>query len=162
MSTHLLKRSDAGTVTATTQHRPAFFDPGSLPWLPWVMPGTFFKLLNVNPMNGGFSMLLKVEPDNWAPVHGHLGSVEGWLLEGGFGYGKDDRGRPGHYVFESGGIRHEPDTDKDGMVMFAIAHGPLCGYNDDGSIAGIVDARAMYDLAVAGGAAGHLPKPLDW
>lgn len=161
MSTQQMKRSDASTVTATKPHRPAFFDPGKLPWLPWVMEGTWFKLLNVNPVSGGFTMLLKVEADNHAPVHGHLGAVEGWMIEGGFGYG-EDRGRAGHYVLESGGIRHEPDTDSDGMVMFAIAHGPLCGYNDDGSIAGVVDAKVMYELATAGGAVDHITKPLDW
>jgi hypothetical protein len=45
------------------------------------MPGTWFKLLGINPMTGGFSILLKVEPDNRAPVHSHLGAVEGIILK---------------------------------------------------------------------------------
>jgi len=125
------------------------------------MPGTWFKLLGVNPITGGFTMLLKVAPNNEAPVHGHLGAVEGYILEGGFSY-DDDHGLRDHYVFEGAGIRHIPNTHDDGMIMFAIAHGPLCGYNDDGSVAGIVDARFMYDLAAADNAAAHVEKPSHW
>lgn len=160
MST-VMRRSDNAVIKATATHKPAFFNPGKLPWKPWVMEGTWFKLLNVNPVNGGFSLLLKVDAGNKAPVHGHLGSVEGIILEGGFGYG-EDRGRLGDFVHEGAGIRHEPDTDQDGMVMFAVVHGPLCGYNDDGSIAGIVDAKAMYQLAKAHGVSDHIEKPAHW
>jgi 2,4'-dihydroxyacetophenone dioxygenase len=157
----VLKRSDTLTVAVTKPHKPAFFNPNQLPWQPWVMEGTWFKLLNVNPITGGFTMMLKVSPDNLAPVHGHLGSVEGILLEGGFGYG-EDRGRAGDYVHEGAGINHQPDTDSDGMVMFAVVNGPLAGFNDDGSVAGIVDAKAMYQLAKGYGVADHIEKPSHW
>lgn len=156
-----LTRNDNSIVTATATLKSAFFDVEALPWADWVMPGTWFKLLNVNPVSGGFTMLLKVEPNNAAPVHGHLGAVEGYILEGGFSYG-EDHGHTGNYVYEGAGIRHTPDTHAAGLVMFAVVHGPLCGYNADGSIAGVVDARVMYDLAVAAGAASHIDKPAHW
>lgn len=156
-----LSKEVNASITQSVLHRKAFFDVGSLPWLDWVMEETWFKLLNVNPINGGFTMLLKVGPNNTAPVHGHVGSVEGILLEGGFGYG-EDRGRAGWYVREPGGINHIPDTDSDGMVMFATVNGPLTGYNPDGSIAIIVDAKLMYEMAAAGSAADHIDKPIDW
>lgn len=157
----VLTHSDTIGIEQTKLHRPAFLNPDDLPWLDWVMEETWFKLLNINPYTGGFTMLLKVGPNNTAPVHGHIGSVEGILLSGGFGYG-EDRGRAGWYVREPGGINHIPDTDGDGMVMFATVNGPLTGYNPDGSIAAVVDAKFMYDMAVAGGAAGHIDKPMDW
>lgn len=159
--TSQLKRSATSIVKATATHRPAFFNPSSLPWTDWVMPGTWFKLLNVNAVTGGFTLLLKVEGDNLAPVHGHLGAVEGIMLEGGFGYGSD-RGRAGDYVYEGAGIRHEPDTDKDGFIMFAVVHGPLAGYHDDGAYAAVIDARLMYEMAVANNAAAHIEKPSHW
>lgn len=149
------------SVSPTHKDKPAFYNPSQLPWAPWVMPGTFFKLMNVNPVTGGFSMFLQVEASNEAPVHGHLGAVEGVILTGGFGYG-EDRGRAGDFVYENGGIRHEPTTDKDGMTMFAVVHAPLCGYNEDGSVAGIIDGRFMYELAVQHGVAGHIEKPSHW
>ncbi len=150
-----------GSVQDTAKIRPAFFDPGTLEWAPWVMEGTYFKLLNINPQSGGFTMMLKVDPDNQAPIHGHLGTVEGIIYKGGFGYG-DDRGRELHYVIEEGGIAHTPDTDDDGMEMFAVVYAPLVGYEEDGSIAGIIDAKMMYQLATEHGVAAHLEKPAHW
>ncbi len=148
-------------IAETPHVKPAFMDPATLPWTPWVMEGTDFKLLNIDPKTGGFTMMLRVEKDNLAPVHGHLGSVEGFITSGGFGYGSD-RGRTGHYVMEEGGINHIPDTDSDGMEMFAVAHAPLCGYNDDGTVAGIVDAKTMYVMARDANAAGHITPPAHW
>lgn len=156
-----LSKDVAASVTQSKLHRKAFYDLNQLPWLDWVMEETWFKLLNVNPITGGFTMMLKVGPNNTAPVHGHIGSVEGIVLEGGFGYG-EDRGRAGWYVREPGGINHIPDTDADGMVMFATVNGPLMGYHPDGSVAIVVDAKLMYELAAAGNAAEHIDKPVDW
>ena len=64
-------------------------------------------------------------------------------------------------MFESGGIRHAPATPNGG-VIFIIVYGSFLGYNDDGSVGGVVDAKFMWDLAEAGGAAGHLIKPPTW
>lgn len=157
----ILEKQDTPTVGETKRSTPAFYNLEGLPWNDWVMPGTWFKLLNVNPISGGFTMLLKVEPNNLAPVHGHVGSVEGIILQGGFGYG-DDRGRAGDYVREMGGINHIPNTDDDGMIMFAVVNGPLIGYHDDGSVAAVLDGKFMYELAASHGAVDHIEKPADW
>ena len=125
------------------------------------MPGTWFKLFGVNATTGGFTMMLKVEPNNVAPLHGHFGAVEGIILEGGYSY-DDDHGRAGDFVYEGAGIRHIPDTGDDGLIMFAVIHGPLGGFNDDGTVAGVIDARTMYDMAVASGAARHIERPSHW
>jgi len=155
-----LKRHETLSIGSTPTKRSPFFDPSTLPWSPWVMEGTEYKLLNLNPQTGGFTILLRVGPQNVAPLHGHIGSLEGWILEGSFEYGTD-QGKAGDYIYEAGGIRHEP-TSRQGVTIFAIAFGPVCGYEADGRIAGILDARAMYDLAVSHGAAGHLEKPSHW
>ncbi|NOZ64889.1 MAG: hypothetical protein GXP00_00040 [Alphaproteobacteria bacterium] len=143
------------SVKANTPHRPAFFDPGTLPWADWVMPGTYFKLLNINELTGGFTMLLKVDPDVTAPVHHHIGGIEAYVVEGEFGYGEDDRGGVGSYVLEAGGSIHEPSSPE-GVIMFAVVHGPLVGYNEDGSIAAVIDGRFMYDLAGQNNVADHI------
>jgi len=154
MAIEQLKKSEAMTVKAVNPEKSAFFDISTLDWLPWVMEGTWFKLLNVDTKTGGFSMLLKVDPDNDAPVHGHVGAVEGLILEGEFGY-DDDRGHAMHYVWEPAGALHQPDSPS-GFTMFAVMHGPLLGYNDDGSIAAVVDGKTMYQMALEGGGADHL------
>lgn len=154
MSLDQLKKSDNMTVEAVKPKKPVFFDTNSLEWLPWVIEGTWFKLLNVDMKTGGYTMLLKVDPDNDAPVHGHLGAVEGIILEGEFGY-DDDRGAGMAYVWESAGAVHQPDSPG-GFTMFAVLHSPLIGYNDDGSIAAAVDGKMMYMMAKQGGGADHL------
>ena len=156
-----LKQSTKSVVDITKTHKSAFLDSGLLPWTPWAIEGTEFKLLNINVLTGGFTMLLRVEPGNESPVHGHLGAVEGFILGGGFGY-DDDRGQEGSYVYETSGIRHAPDTDDKGMVMFAVVHGPLVGYEDDGRIAGILDGKAMHQMAADNGAADHIEIPPEW
>ncbi len=134
--------------------RPVFLDPGKLPWTPWVMDGTHFKLMNVDLKTGGFSLLLKVDPDNNAPVHQHLGAVEAFVLEGGFGY-EGDQGEAGCYLYEAAGSIHQP-TSPQGSVMFAVIYGPLVGFTEDGAIDGVVDAELMLNMARENGAADHL------
>lgn len=154
MANGQLKKSENMSVQAIKPRKSVFLDTKALKWLPWVMEGTWFKLLNVDMKTGGFSMMLKVDPDNEAPVHGHIGAVEGIILEGEFGY-DDDRGPALHYVWEPAGAIHQPDSP-DGFTMFAALHGPLVGYNDDGSVAAVIDGKLMYQMARDGGMADHL------
>jgi quercetin dioxygenase-like cupin family protein len=156
-----LKDSNPAGVRITPQLKSAFFKQDDLDWTPWVMEDTWFKLLAVNPVNGGFSMMLKVGPNNVAPIHGHIGLVEGYILEGGFAY-EDDWGHAGDYVCEPAGINHKPVTGPDGMMMFAVTHGPLTGYNEDGSVAMVLDGKLMYEMAFAAGVADHIEKPAHW
>ena len=141
-------------IKETIHKHSVFFDPETLPWTEWVMPGTYFKLLNVNEASGGFTMILKVDADNEAPIHHHIGAVEVYIIDGEFGYGKDGGGK-GHYSYEPGGSMHTP-TSPDGTIMFAIAYGPIVGYNEDGSLALVVDKDLMYQMASENNAAGHI------
>ena len=153
-------RSDTMTLKPLTPSRPAFFDATKLPWSDWVIDGTHFKLLNIDKKTGGFTMLLKVDAGNDSPVHGHIGAVEAYVYEGEFGY-DEDRGGVGSYVYEEAGAIHMPDSPF-GTTMFAVVHGPLVGYNDDGSVAAIVDGKFMYELAAQNGAAAHLGHLSDF
>lgn len=145
------------SLPEVTQHtRRAFFDPSDLPWTEWAMPGTYFKLLNLNDIQGSFSMLLKVDPGLDTPIHKHTAGVEAFVLEGEFGYGTD-RGGVGSYIFEAAGSIHAPDSPG-GTLMFAVVYGPILGYNEDGSIAGVIDNDLMYELACANGAAEHITR----
>ena len=156
-----LSTSDAHGVQKTQKGQKAFMAQNDLPWVPWVMEDTWFKLLSVNETTGGYTMMLKVSPNNVAPIHGHIGSIEGIILEGGFAY-DDDVGYAGDYVHEPSGINHKPNTGPDGLVMFAVVYGPLVGYNEDGSVAAILDGKMMYEMAENAGQAGHISKPSHW
>lgn len=141
-------------VTTNTPKHPVFYDIAAIPWTDWVIEGTHFKLLRVLEETGGFTMMLKVDAGCEAPIHGHIASSEVYVIEGEFGY-DDDRGAEGWYGYEPAGARHEP-TSPNGALMFAISYGPLVGYNADGSVAAVVDGRALYELAKANNAHGHL------
>lgn len=130
-----------------------------LPWTPWAMPGTHFKLLRIDDDNATIVLLLKVAPHTPAPEHHHLGSAETIILEGCFSY---DYGtiRTGDYVFEPGGCTHDPTTHEEGAVMFAIIKGGLQGVNERGEPHGpVLDANWHYDTACANGAADHISRP---
>ncbi|WP_420476332.1 2,4'-dihydroxyacetophenone dioxygenase family protein [Noviherbaspirillum sp. ST9] len=123
-----------------------FCNEKDVPWTPWVMPGTYFKLFCVNYQTGGFTTLLKIDPDFRAPVHRHLGAAEAYILEGGFYYDEDDQGMAGDYTYEAGGITHEPYSTH-GCVMFAIVHGPNVGLDDNGNPNFAIDATMMMQIA---------------
>ncbi|MBN7799069.1 cupin domain-containing protein [Parahaliea mediterranea] len=149
------KFSGNNPIQINVPHKPTFFDPATIPWTEWVMPGTYFKLLTVREHSGGFSMLLKVDPNTEAPPHHHIGNAEAFILEGEFGYGEDDRGGVWTHSLEPGGAIHVADSPT-GVIMFAVGDGPIVGYNDDGSVGAVVDCRLMYELAKANNAADHI------
>lgn len=129
-----------------------------IPWTPWAMPGTHFKLLRVDDDSATVILLLKVDPHTPAPDHHHLGSAEAIVLEGCFSY---DYGtiRTGDYVFEPGGCTHDPTTHEEGAIMFAIIRGGLQGTDGHGRPAGpVLDVNWHFDTARANGAADHIRR----
>lgn len=131
---------------------------GRLPWTPWAMPGTSFKLLHINRSIQLTVVLLKVEPNTAAAVHRHFGDAHAYILSGGFGY---EHGEvfEGDYMVEAGGITHTPHTGPDGVLMLGTMFGGLGGLNEDGSLAGVLDCDWHYQTALANGAADHIPPP---
>ena len=89
-----------------------------LPWTPWAMPGTRFKLLYINRAIQMTVVLLDVEPNTEASVHKHFGDAHAYVLKGGFGY---EHGEvfEGDYMVEAGGIMHTPKTGADGVCCSA-------------------------------------------
>lgn len=155
MTAAVLSHSASAQIALSARHGKDFVNLADVPWTPWVMEGTHFKLLAINELTGGFSMLLKVDAGVQAPVHAHIGSAEAYLVEGGFYYEQDDPGYAGYYTYERGGSVHQPVSPQ-GCVMFAVTHGPLAGCNADGSVSAVVDCRLMLQLAEAAGTAGHV------
>jgi anti-sigma factor ChrR (cupin superfamily) len=130
-----------------------------IPWTPWAMPGTHFKLLRVDDDSATIVLLLKVEPNTPAPDHHHLGSAETIILEGCFSYDYGTIGT-GDYLFEPGGCTHDPTTHEEGTVMFAIIKAGLQGGDADGRPTGpSLDVNWHYETARANGAADHIVRP---
>jgi anti-sigma factor ChrR (cupin superfamily) len=113
-----------------------------LPWLDWVMPGAQFKLLHADPKTGRFTLMIRFAKNVTAPMHRHVGAVEGYMLEGGFHYADDPSSRftAGSYLYEADGAVHQP-VSPEGALMFAVFHGPVEGLDDAGNVTGRVGWR---------------------
>ena len=126
-----------------------------IPWTPWGMPGTQFKLLHCDDASSLLVILLKVEPGTVAGVHKHFGAAHAYIVEGGFGY---EHGEvfAGDYMVEAGGVTHTPYSHPDGAVLLGFMHGVVQGFNPDGTIAGVVDVDWYIDAAKKNNAFAHL------
>lgn len=120
--------------------------PEQMPWLPWAMKGAYFKLLSADAASGRFSLMIRFDKGIAAPLHRHLGAVEGMILEGGFYYREDPsiRFAAGSYLLEKDGAVHQP-VSPDGAVMFAVFHGAVEGLDEDGGITGRIDWKWHVD-----------------
>jgi anti-sigma factor ChrR (cupin superfamily) len=127
---------------------PKFHSMDGLEWNPWVMDGVEYKLVSVDDRTNGFSIFLRVAPNTIAPVHRHMGSIELLVLEGDLTYDGVDIGRAGDYMYEPAGDVHRPKSPS-GCILFAVFNGPIAALDDDGNIVGIVDGKAMRELAAA-------------
>jgi 2,4'-dihydroxyacetophenone dioxygenase len=119
-----------------------FCNADDLPWAPWAMAGAHFKLLHADPGSARFSLLIKLAAGVAAPLHRHVGAVEGYVLSGSFHY----HDQPlmiygaGSYLLEREGAVHQP-ISPEGAVMFAVFHGPVEGLDAAGNVTGRVDWR---------------------
>jgi 2,4'-dihydroxyacetophenone dioxygenase len=104
------------------------------------MRGAHFKLLHADPGTGRFSLMIKLDKGARAPMHRHVGAVEGMILEGGFYYRDqpDIRFTAGSYLLEKDGAVHQP-VSPEGAIMFAVFHGAVEGLDRNGNVAGSID-----------------------
>lgn len=126
-----------------------------IPWTPWGLPGTHFKLLDVNDDFGWMVFLLKVDPGTPPVMHKHFSAANAFTLAGWWGY----EGRivkAGEYIKEAGGISHSPIVGPEGTTMLAFGCGPVGGLDENGNLAGVIDIDWMYKAAKANGAADHI------
>jgi quercetin dioxygenase-like cupin family protein len=111
--------------------------------------------LAFNDARSSVSLLVLAEKDAPTPIHKHLGAAEIYMLKGSLSY-EEGTAREGDYLFEAGGTVHIAEA-RDEVLSLVIFHGPLMGYNDDGSVAGVCDVDLFYKLAADNNAVAHLP-----
>mgnify|MGYP000001691952 FL=1 len=175
MTTNAIKQQGASVIDRThfggdfavaDRNESKIFPDGSslvrveeIPWTPWVMEGTEFKLLYINRAHAMFTALIRMPPNLETPDHHHFGEAHAYVLEGEFSYEYGTM-HTKDYIVEAGGITHKPTIGPDGATFFTIFFGGLGGVGADGlPEGGITDCNEMYRLAAANGAADHLPAP---
>jgi 2,4'-dihydroxyacetophenone dioxygenase len=123
-------------------------------WVPyadgvWVQPCSF------NLSSGSFSLILKALPGASLGVHYHVGSVQGYTLNGHWGYLEYDwTAKPGSFIYEPPGEAHSlvirDDSPETAMIFFMIQDGLI--YLDkpvDGNFAAYEDAFSALELCRA-------------
>lgn len=175
MST-ITQTAEAGTVRRFTGEAEGFanadryqskmFPDGSslvrceqIPWTPWAMEGSEFKLLYINRAHGMFTALIRMVGGLETPDHHHFGEAHAFVLDGEFSYEYGTM-YTGDYIVEAGGIHHKPIIGPNGATFFVIFYAGLSGVGANGLPEGeFIDCEWMYRSAAANGAAGHLPPP---
>lgn len=131
----------------------------TIPWTPWALPGSWFKLLYVNRAISLSLTLLKVDKGTQLPDHYHFGEAHAFILQGDFGY-EHGRAWKGDLFVEGGGISHMPTiSEGEDLILYAAFFGGLGHVDADGKVVGCVSCDEMYEMAHANGAADHLEPP---
>ena len=131
----------------------------SIPWTPWAMPGSFFKLLYVNRTISMTVALIKLEAGRQTPDHYHFGEAHAYVLQGEFGY-EHGKAYKGDLFVEGGSIAHKPlISEKEDMITYTIFFGGLGAVGPDGKVINCISCDEMYDMANANGAADHIEPP---
>jgi anti-sigma factor ChrR (cupin superfamily) len=160
------RRADSNGFEVAGRHESKNFPDGSslvrcesIPWTPWAMEGSEFKLLYINRAHGMFTALIRLKGGLETPDHHHFGEAHAYVLSGEFSY---EYGTmfTGDYIVEAGGINHKPTIGPNGATFFVIFYAGLSGVGPDNKPTGdFVDCEWMYRAAAANNAAGHLPPP---
>lgn len=134
-----------------------YLDTNDIPWTAWVIPGMWFKLLQVDGER--CSLLVKIEKGTTLAIHRHLEPVEFFLMEGSFGYVDEETGeeyliKEMGYLFEPPGTVHRP-ISPDGCLGFSVLHGKIQGFDDDGNEIELGTSEYLR-LAIENNAASHL------
>ena len=133
--------------------------PDTIPWTPWAMEGSEFKLLYINRAHTMFTALIRMVGGLETPDHHHFGEAHAFVLEGDFSYEYGTM-YEGDYIVEAGGINHKPTIGKDGATFFVCFFGGISGVGENNLPEGeVVDGEWLYRAALANGAADHLPPP---
>lgn len=95
------------------------YSPGSVDWEPTEAEGFWMKPLFEDTERGEKTMLMKVDPGAWSPMHSHPGELEQiYVIEGSF-YDQDATMGPGDYCCRAPDAAHEAGS-KDGAVVLLV------------------------------------------
>lgn len=149
-----------GASIDKTKH--AHWEDGSLivrtkyiPWTPWALPGTEFKLLDYDKNHSYSCILLRISADAPATIHKHIGAANAFILEGGFGY-EHGAVYEGDFMCEAGGVTHMPHVFEGGCTLLGFNHGAVAGFSPEGELSGIIDVDWLIEQVKANNAFDHL------
>jgi anti-sigma factor ChrR (cupin superfamily) len=112
--------------------------------------GNEFKVLRISKETGAWSALIKAPAGQVNAAHTHLGPADFLVLSGQIDY-RGGSAKAGDYIYEPAGAVHDATTHPVETVYFANVYGPVAIHGKDGSIAGVLDWRAVKAMVDSGG-----------
>jgi anti-sigma factor ChrR (cupin superfamily) len=112
--------------------------------------GNEFKVLRISKETGAWSALIKAPAGQVNAAHTHLGPADFLVLSGQIDY-RGGSAKAGDYIYEPAGAVHDATTHPVETVYFANVYGPVAFHGKDGSIAGVLDWRAVKAMVDSGG-----------
>jgi len=104
----------AGPVVGSMRYASASVD-----WQPTEAEGFWMKPLFEDAERGEKTMLMKVDPGAWSPMHTHPGEMEQiYVIEGSF-YDQDVTMGPGDYCCRAPDAAHEAGS-KEGAIVLLV------------------------------------------
>jgi quercetin dioxygenase-like cupin family protein len=95
----------------------ARFSPAAVDWQPSEEAGFWVKPLFEDVARGEKTLLMKVDPGAFSPMHSHPGELEQiYVLEGSF-YDQDATIRAGEYCCRAPGAAHEAGSHEGAIVL---------------------------------------------
>ncbi len=143
-------------LEAAQRHRDHFitdldFEDDRL-WVPYGETA-WFQPCRFDVTTGGFTAVLKALPGTVVPKHYHISTVQGWTLQGSWGYREHDWvAEAGTFIFEPSGESHTlivPEDSAEPAIILFVVSGGLIYTDDDGNFAAYEDGFTILELARA-------------
>ncbi len=119
-------------------------------WIPYGETA-WFQPCHFNVTTGGFTAVLKALPGTVVPKHYHVGTVQGYTLQGTWRYLEHDWiATSGSFIFEPAGEAHTlvvPDTATEPAIILFMVSGALVYVDEDGAFSMYEDGFSMLELA---------------
>jgi quercetin dioxygenase-like cupin family protein len=110
-------RGAAGTGISGPITGSARFAPASIEWEPTTSQGFWVKSLYADVERGEKTLLMKVDPGAFSPMHSHPDELEQlYVLQGSF-YDQETTMRSGDYCCRAPGAPHEAGSEEGAIVL---------------------------------------------
>ncbi|HLW70560.1 MAG TPA: cupin domain-containing protein [Candidatus Binataceae bacterium] len=104
--------------------------------------GNQFRVLRISKETGAWSALIKAPAGQVNASHTHLGPADFFVLSGQIDY-RGGSAKAGDYIYEPAGAVHDATSHPVETVYLANVFGPVAIHGKDGTIAGVLDWRAI-------------------
>ena len=170
-ASELVRLRDKGHLEVVSDTESAYFSNGSalcrlenLPWTPFPLAGSAFKLISVEWQRDMYVFMLVVPGGVPVATHYHLAEAYGYIITGSFEY-EFGNVFAGDFVCEGVDIEHGAILGPEDVLQVSIIFGGLTGVGPKGGpdLDSYFGCMEIYEAAKANNAAGHIkPPPAGW